>query len=41
MIEKLLCFKNWLFGLKIGSVAIVIWYIIKIIICFFTGVCLL
>lgn len=41
MLDKLLSFKNWMFGLKIGSVAVIIWYVIKILVCMFAGICIL
>jgi len=40
-IEKLKSFKTWMFGLKIGGVAIILWWIIKIIICATTGICII
>lgn len=41
MIEKILNFKNWLLGLKLGVVGIVIWYVIKFLICTFSGICII
>jgi hypothetical protein len=40
-VKKAVSFKVWLFGLGIGGVALIIWWIVKILICAFTGVCLL
>jgi len=40
-VEKLLKFKTWLFGLGIGGVALILWWVIKILICAFSGICLL
>ncbi len=41
LVEKLLSFKTWLFGLGIGGIAIGLWWIIKIIICLTMGICLI
>jgi hypothetical protein len=41
MIEKLKSFKTWLFGLGIGGVAVIIWWIVKVIICATTGICII
>lgn len=38
-IDKLMKVKNWLLGLGVFGIAL--WYIIKILICFFTGVCII
>jgi cell division septal protein FtsQ len=40
-VKKILRFKTWLFGLGIGGVALIVWWIIKILICAFSGICLL
>lgn len=41
IIQKLTDFRTWLFGLGIGGLAIGLWWIIKIIICLTTGICLI
>lgn len=41
VIEKLKNFKTWLMGLGIGGIALIIWWIIKIIICATTGICII
>lgn len=40
-LSKLKSFKTWLFGLGIGGVAIGLWWLIKIIICFTSGICII
>lgn len=40
-VEKLKSFKTWMFGLGLGGVAIALWWIIKIIICATTGICII
>ena len=40
-ILKLKSFKTWLFGLGLGGLAIGLWWIIKIIICATTGICII
>lgn len=40
LVLKLKSFKTWLFGLGIGGIAIGLWWIIKIIICLTTGICI-
>ena len=40
--EKALRFKSWLFGLGIGgSFTLMLWFVIKAILCAFFGVCIL
>lgn len=39
--RKVLNFKTWLFGLGIGGGAVAIWFLIKLIICTFFGICIL
>lgn len=41
IIEKLKSFKTWLFGLGIGGVAVILWWVIKAIICATTGICII
>lgn len=41
LIEKLKSFKTWLFGIGIGTLAVAIWWIVKIALCATTGICLL
>lgn len=41
IVNKLKNFKTWLFGLGLGGIAICIWWIIKIVICATTGICLI
>lgn len=40
-ISKLKSFKTWLFGLGIGGIAIGLWWVIKLIICLTTGICII
>ena len=40
-ITRLKSVKTWLFGLGLGGVAIGLWWIIKIIICATTGICII
>jgi hypothetical protein len=40
-IDKVISFKVWLFGLGVPTLAIVLWWIIKSLICLLTGVCLI
>ena len=41
LVEKLKSFKTWLFGLGIGGVAVILWWIIKVVICATTGICII
>lgn len=41
IIEKLKNFKTWLYGLGLGGIAIGLWWVIKIVICATTGICLI
>jgi hypothetical protein len=40
-VEKLKNFKTWMFGLGLGGIAVILWWIIKIIICATTGICII
>ena len=40
-IEKLKDFKTWVFGLGLGGVAVVLWWVIKAILCATTGICII
>lgn len=41
LIEKLMDLKTWLFGIGIGSLALILWWIIKLIVCLTTGICII
>jgi hypothetical protein len=41
LVEKLKDVKTWLYGLGIGGLAYGAWWLIKIIICATTGVCII
>lgn len=40
-IEKFVSFKIWIFGLGLPTLAIVVWWVVKTLICLLTGVCLI
>lgn len=40
-VEKMLKLKTWLFGLGIGGLGLILWWVIKLLICAFSGICLL
>ncbi len=40
-IQKLKDWKTWMTGMGLGTVAIFLYWIIKIIICFFLGICII
>lgn len=39
MLDKILSIKKWLLGL--GVTGIVLWYVVKVLICAFAGICII